>query len=109
MTAQLDIFTLRPARQKLTIKERFWEFHQANPHVYRALVDLARQLARQGHRRLGMKMLFEVLRWQSMIKTFNPDGSDFKLSNDYTAYYARLIMSREHDLKGIFKTKELSQ
>tara|TARA_A100001015_G_scaffold313061_1_gene419453 strand:+ start:267 stop:581 length:315 start_codon:yes stop_codon:yes gene_type:complete len=103
MTAQLEVFAFRPK----TIRQRFYVFHTENPHVYRALVRLARELAGQGHRRLGMKMLFEVLRWQSMITTVNTDGSGFKLSNDYTAYYSRLIMSQEPDLQGIFKTKEL--
>ena len=49
-------------------------------------------------------MLFEVLRWDHLMRT---NAQDFKLNNNYTAYYARLIMETETDLRGIFQTREL--
>ena len=111
MTAQLDIFNTPAQRGRLSLKERFDAYHAMNPHVYRALVKLARQLVRRGHRNLGIKMLFEVLRWQSMIETNdpNPRSDEYKLCNDYTAHYARLMMAREPDLEGVFRLRELSR
>ena len=89
-----------------SIQGKFETFHRLNPHVYSALVDLARQLRRRGHQTLGIGMLFEVLRWQYMMRTEDP-ASDFKLSNSYRSRYARLIMDREPDLAGVFNTKQL--
>ena len=45
----------------LSLEDQFNAFHAANPHVYSALRHLALDAARHG-RRLGIGMLFEVLR-----------------------------------------------
>lgn len=90
-----------------TIEEAFLNFHQANPWVYRALVQLARDMVRRGRRRIGIGMLFEVLRWQWTLGTVDP-ASDFKLNNNYRSRYARLIMATEHDLGDVFETRVLT-
>jgi len=89
------------------ISNRFNRFHQANPEVYNNLVRLARDFRRraQNHNRpMGIAMLFEVLRWNYYLSV-DLGEEDFKLSNDFRAPYARLIMSQEPDLKDAFKTK----
>lgn len=87
-----------------SIEKDFLEFHAANPLVYQRLVELTRQWTRRrGSRKVGMKMLFEVLRWEVAMKT----TGDFKLNNNYTSYYARLIMERNPDLDGLFETRAL--
>jgi len=88
-----------------SIPERFKRFHAANPHVYDALVNLARRFReRRGESKIGIGMLYEVLRWNYYMTTESED--DYKLSNDFRACYARLIMQKEADLKGIFQTKQ---
>lgn len=88
-----------------SIEKDFDEFHAANPQVYERLVELACEWRkRRGARKVGMKMLFEVLRWEVAMKT---RGDDFKLNNNYTSYYARLIMDQEPDLRGLFETRAL--
>lgn len=78
----------------------FEEFHEENPRVYDVMVRLAREyIARTGRRHLGMAQLRERVRWEIAMKTSDPD---FKINNNYTPYYARLIMTREPDLDGIF-------
>ena len=86
-------------------ERRFQTFHTENPQVYRALVALARKAVRRGHRRIGIGMLYEVLRWQTMLATTDPD---FKLNNNYRSRYARLIMAQEPDLAGVFELRELT-
>ena len=79
---------------------KFKKFHADNPAVYDMLVRLAREwVTATGRRKLGMKALFERARWEIALRTSDPD---YKLNNYYTAYYARLIMLREHDLDGLF-------
>lgn len=88
-----------------TIEERFAAFHQANPNVYAALCRLARHAVGRGRKRVGMKMIFEVARWEVFLAT--TDDSAFKLNNNYTSRYARLIMNQEADLREVFETREL--
>lgn len=84
----------------MTLAEKFEEFHNENPHVYRALVKLARRWVRQtGTRKLAIKTLYERARWEIVITT---NDADFKMNNSYTAFYARLIMAQERDLRRIF-------
>ena len=90
-----------------TIDDSFDRFHSANPWVYDALVELARDLHRRGRGKVGMKMLFEVLRWHWYMSTTD-ESSDFKLNNNYTSRYARLIMKNESDLEGIFEIRTLT-
>jgi hypothetical protein len=89
------------------IEERFIEFHHANPHVYRALVDMARKWKQSGNTTCSMKMLFEVLRWQAGISTQSADP--FLLNNTYTSRYARLIAANERDLAGLFNMRQLKE
>lgn len=87
-----------------SIEAEFRIFHRENPHVYEKLVELARQARTNGRQTLGIGMLFEVLRWEHLIYTTDPD---FKLNNNYRSYYARLMMKNEPDLAGMFQTRKL--
>jgi hypothetical protein len=90
----------------LTHKERFLAFHHENPQVYKELVRLARQAKARGRNRLGIRMLWEVMRWNLTIVTVDPN-SEFKLNDHYHSRYARRIMKKEDDLTGIFAIREL--
>ena len=89
-----------------TIGEQFEAFHATNPMVFDQLVGLADQLRDRGHTRGSMKMLFEVLRWERMLATDDP-SSDFKLNNNYTSHYARLVTDRHPRFEGFFETRNL--
>jgi hypothetical protein len=82
---------------------RFTEFHHANPHVYDAIVRLARQRKAAGWATGSIAQIFEVLRWESDLVTVSDDG--LKLNNDFRAPYARLVMANEPDLAGFFHTR----
>lgn len=84
----------------------FQRFHQENPHVYAQLERLAFKLRNKGVEKWGAKALWEVLRYELAIATNAPVGS-FRLNNNHTAYYARLLMERNpEDLAGFFETRE---
>ncbi len=83
---------------------RFVAFHDANPHVLDALIGLCLDARERGMRRWSTKGAFEVLRYAS-IETAGDD--DFKLNNNYTALYARLIAAVEPRLGvSFFATRE---
>lgn len=87
-----------------TIQQRFERFHAMNPFVYDSLRALALQMVRAGVKKYGVKGLFETLRWHYTLST---QGEPFKLSNDLTSRYARLLMEREPALEGFFELREL--
>ena len=81
------------AGRDLTLAEQFAAFHDANPQVLRALEHLARQWFDAGHNRVGVKALWEQLRWQTGVQT----GTTPRLNNNLTAFYARLLIERNPD------------
>lgn len=83
----------------------FQKFHAANPAVYAELARLARQAVAKGRRRVGIGMLWEVLRWHFWLETKTDE--EFKLNNNHRSRYARLLMEREPDLRGVFETRGL--
>lgn len=90
-----------------SVRERFLRFHDENPHVYKALVGLARYAKKTGMEKAGMTLLYGGLRWQhaTKIKVRRELGAP-KLNNNYMAFYSRLIMQNESDLKDFFDTRE---
>lgn len=102
----MSLFDLEVVPRSLTPKEKFEEFHRENPHVYRELRQLALDLVEFGHERIGIGMLFEVLRWQRALRTTD---DDFKLNNNYRARYARLLMEREPRLAGKFEIRQINE
>jgi len=92
-----------PVRPK-TLQERFEQFHREHPEVYRELVRLAREWKSAGHDRIGMKALWERCRWE--LNVGDPDA-EYRLNNDYTSRYARLIQEQEPDIAGMFQTRRL--
>lgn len=90
-----------------TIQARFEEFHLHNPQVYAELITLCRRWQSRGRKKLGIKMLWEVMRWNRMMNTAPNTDDDFKLSNDFHSRYARLIMKQESDMVDLFEIREL--
>jgi hypothetical protein len=86
----------------VTIEQKFKNFHAANPHVYAKVRELAFTVKARGDRRFGMKAVFEQLRWLSAFDTTN---DLFKLNNDFTAYYTRLLLKDEPELRAVFTTR----
>lgn len=85
-----------------TSTEKFERFDELNPHVYQMILQVTRQLQAKGFKNAGMKMIFERLRWLWAMQT---QGEDYKLNNNYTAFYARKVMRENPDLEGFFKVR----
>jgi hypothetical protein len=102
----LDLFDrefVSTGKNRASIAERFAKFHAANPDIYSELVALARMMRDKSNRKIGIAMLFEVLRWNYYTRTASDE--EYKLSNDFRAPYARLIMEQEADMSGAFTIK----
>lgn len=67
-------------------ESRFTEFLRAHPEIYQAYCRLALDKIRAGAKRIGSKAIWEVLRWNTPLRE---DGSEFKLNNNLTPFFAR--------------------
>lgn len=87
----------------------FEAYHAANPHVYEAFCEMAREIRAQGHRRYGAKTIMERLRWESPARY--PDKA-FKLGNNVkdrcSARYARLLVSEDSSFASFFELRPVS-
>lgn len=113
MSSDLALFpveALQPSWPELapppTIEAHFQAFHAANPWVYDALEHLAADLLSRGRRRIGIRMLWEVVRWQYERQTTDPSSS-FKANDHYHSRYARLLIARHPEWADAFETREL--
>lgn len=97
--SQLDIFA--PPSISDTA---FWTFHKKNPQVYRKIVELSQEAYDAGRSKIGMKMLFEVIRWQRLVHT---RSDDFALNNNYTSRYARILEAEYPELAKLFDTRRM--
>lgn len=90
--------------EDLTIAEQFERFHRANPHVATALEQLAEQWFEAGHDKVGVKALWERLRWEYGIRV--PDSPGPCLNNNFTAFYARLLLLRRPEWSARIATRQ---
>ncbi len=96
--------SFRSSREDLTLDERFREFHQAHPDVYRLFARFANEIRATGRERYGAKSLIERIRWH--IDT-SSRGEPFKLDNSLTSRYVRLLISDDPSFNGFFEQRTL--
>jgi hypothetical protein len=85
-------------------KAEWWEWHKANPHVWEHFERFSLQAVRAGHKRISHWLIVNRIRWETSIVT---KGGDFKISNDYIAFYARLWRVRHPEYKDLFTIKQM--
>ncbi|MGW2881321.1 hypothetical protein ACWDBP_34900 [Streptomyces sp. NPDC001233] len=94
----------QPEVQAATIQERFEAFHRLNPWVLHALESLTSDYLGHGAKRVGIGMLFEVLRWRYVAATA---GDDFRLNNNFRSRYVRLLIERHPQWARVFEVRAL--
>jgi len=99
MNTQLSLF-----EQPKTLDELFDEYHEANPHVYDAVLHLAQMAQARGIERWSIQGIFEVLRWESSIRT---NSVPWKLNNRFRGHYARKVMREHPTLAAFFELRRL--
>ena len=85
--------------------ERFRQFHENNPHVYKLFSRFASEAASRGRERFGARMVWERMRWHVAFETVD-DASLFKLNDHYTPFYARMFMSDHPEYPNLFEIRE---
>lgn len=85
------------------LETRFKEYHAENPQIFDLFDRFTREALDAGHRELGAKMIFERLRWETMVAAAD---AAYAINNNFSAYYARLWME-VHNRVDVFKTRSL--
>jgi len=86
------------------IDEDFAVFDAANPQVFAALEKLAIRYSCGGKTRIGIKFLWELLRYEYRIAT---NGAPFSLDNRYTSRYVRKLLATHPELDAAFVMRGL--
>ena len=86
------------------IKQDWWEYHRSNTHVYDMFEKFTLDVINAGHANFSAKAIFERMRWETAIETNDPD---FKLQNNFTAYYSRYFMNQHPEFDGFFRTRNI--
>lgn len=86
-----------------TIERRFQRYHMDNPHVYELFLKFAKTVKQKGFVKYSSKSIMERLRWHLNFET---TGDTFKLNNNYTAYYARMVIENNPEFEGFFELRE---
>jgi hypothetical protein len=94
----------REARLIISIEARFRAFHFENPKVLETLIRLTQEAKAAGCTKIGCKALWERLRWDYMLET---KSEDYRLNNDFTSRYVRLICSLRPDFVSLFEQRTL--
>lgn len=85
-------------------KEAWWEWHKANPHVWQYFEKFAFEAVARNRKKISHWLIINRIRWETSIVT---TGEDFKISNDYIAFYARLWKAKHPEHKDLFNTKRM--
>lgn len=87
-----------------SLQESFDEFDALNPGVYDLFKHFAFEKIRKGAKKLGAKAVIERIRWEESCPTI---GDEFKINNNFPAYYARKFMKEFPIYGGIFETRKV--
>lgn len=77
-------------------------YDRLNPQVWEYFKLFSLQMLNRGYKRIGSKMIFERIRWETMI---SGDGT-FKVNNNYTPYYSRKFEHEYPEHEGVFSKRE---
>ena len=89
----------------MNTKQKWWAWHKDNPHVFELFCDFTSELINAGHKNYSAKGVFERIRWHTDVDT----SGTFKLSNNYTPYYARLFHHYHPEHSGFFRLKKTKE
>ena len=87
-----------------TERQRWLDWHAENPQVYELFKRFTFEAIGRGHNRLSAWLIVNRIRWETTVETL---GGDFKISNNFIAYYARLFMEEHPEYRGFFRTKAM--
>ena len=87
-------------------KQKWWAGHKQNPQVWEKFEEYTLEAVASGRRHYSHWAIINRIRWNREIET---RGGEFKISNDYICYYARLFHAKYPQHNDFFKLKPLKE
>ena len=95
---------------KLTVQDKFNKYHAENPDVFQMFLHYAHEAKSAGFTTYSAWAIMNRIRWHRDINPKSLQTGEFKISNDYIAWYAlRAMADFPLSFKGFFKIKKLSR
>lgn len=85
------------------IREQFFIFHDANPHIFKLFEKYAAELKQTGRRHYGANIIIERIRWHQAVSTTD---QEFKINNNHAPMYARLLILVDPSYRAFFRLRK---
>jgi len=82
---------------------RFKRYYRKHPKVYEKFKQYASEMLGKGRSKYSAWTIINLIRWHHDLES----DEEFKISNDYIALYARLLMYHDQKFKGFFNIKRM--
>ena len=96
--------TIQPLFYQRRIDAAFERFDKERPQVYREFKKYAEIYLKKGFTHCSADHLLHIVRFHLSMET-SPNET-FKINNNYTACYARKLMSEDERFKDFFETRQ---
>lgn len=93
-------------RPQHDLEVRFRKFHSENPQIFELFKHLAGKVRAAGHQKYSAQAIMHIIRWHHDIKS---SSKQFKISNDFIALYARLLMEDDQKFTDFFDTRPMKR
>tara|TARA_R100000687_G_C6347982_1_gene117450 strand:- start:90 stop:455 length:366 start_codon:yes stop_codon:yes gene_type:complete len=87
-------------------KRTWWVWHKENPQVWKKFEGYTLEAIRSGRKHYSHWAIVNRIRWNREIET---KGGEFKISNDYIGFYARLFHAKHPEYNDFFRLKPLKE
>jgi len=91
--------------KEANMQSRFEEYHKKNPQVFDLFEKFAKKIRIVGYKNFGAKAIMERVRWEMIVST--TDNEPFKINNNYTSRYVRLLEEKDSSFEGFFRKRQL--
>ena len=85
-------------------KAEWLDFHRENPMIWEYFKKYAFEAIDKKHKKISHWLIVNRIRWEIYVIT---TGKDFKINNNYIAWYARLWQEAYPEHKTLFNTKHM--
>jgi len=84
-------------------KQAWWEWHKENPKVWEYFERFSLEIVKMRRKKVSHWLIINRIRWEVYMET----TGEFKISNDYIAFYARLWKAKYPQYADLFNTKKM--
>lgn len=89
------------------LDQKFFAYHEKNPHILPLFLKFAKQAKSVGFSHYSIRAIVNRVRWHINIETKDVDG--FKMNNNYSSRYARLLVKENPEFEGFFRNRQLKR